>query len=1151
MRIADDRIPARRVLEEATAANQRLGHENLGFLSESHGFMPCALPLLELPGSHRAWDETAAALPELFRTLRLRPVLDRIPVLDASAAALPDLFALRASAILSIFAHAYFYVEAVPPGRFPDSILLPWATISQRLQRPAPHLSFIDLNVYNWQFIDPAAPDPMRMENLRLLIPILGNEDERRFQAVPIEILARFTPLLGAVVRAQEAAARDDPAALKQELLAITAGLERLTYDSFMKVNPNAHSPLYVNPVVWGKTVAPLATPYQADGSVPGPSGTAIPAFQLLDIFFGRQGYNSSIGHETARARSWFPPHWIAFLNAAEAVDVPAYVGRVGDPELDGLFRQALDAYAADTGLLGRHRLKTYGFLDLSFKAGRSKTLGGFAGQFDDRLWDRMDGELDTARRERYGLRPQAVAYARVKRVEELANSETDTVRRVVLDVAGRGLRYHPGDRCAILPENSPELVERTLRALRAQGDEPVALTTAWRGHANLREGYEGAQVLSLRTLLAFGRIRPVSRLVARALYSLSHNPLLGEIIEARAEDQWELWDLLEMLATCGFNPKQLWKAPAGEQESIGRIVPPESFRMYSISSVMDDPAAMAAGELSLTVGRLRYQTAASPVTAGAPRHGTASDFLARLADDGLGRPGSANGPRSVTIRLVHPPRFSLPADPTRPVVMLAGGTGLGPFRSLLQARLAQPNGGPNWLFFSTRTPAELLYQEEWREAAAGGRLHMRVTFSRADQRARLDPGGDFVFTPAPRGRLDRELLAPETAALLWELLQSRAEGGQGATFYVCGRTGFANTVMAAIKQILAQHAPGPEAERPAQAQRALYRLVGEERYLQEIFTTYSGPQSAQRRLIDASEVVTRNNEAEGFWMILNGRVYDLSEFAHLHPGGLKIIQSYAGMDATHAYRTALHDINPEVDAMLGMFKLGAVRRLRFGQAWGVAVGENGLQVVTLKELYRAWISYLYTAVEMENAMTNDFGVRGEPVTYDERPEAIRPSPYKVQALLQSHERFWHSYLAKLAGPALHHLWALTSGLCSTRRPATWMAGRLARLARSRDGRRAAALGPQLVEQLHRLAQAETPWDDPAVQAVAARVDFLETADRALLADLKQTLRRGLQLFEQYESATLTHGRAELLATIQAIPDLIEAYYGRLASSSQ
>jgi sulfite reductase (NADPH) flavoprotein alpha-component len=314
-------IPARRVLNEATETNERLGHENLGFLSESHGFMPRQQPLLSLPPAYHAWDETAAQLPELFRSLSLRRVLDQMPIL--SAAALPDPYLLRASAIISIFAHAYYYVEPEPPAVMPESVLRPWAEISERLQRPAPHLSFIDLNVYNWRLIDPQAADPMRMENLALLIPIVGNEDERRFQTVPIEMLARFSPVVGMVVRAQEAAGRDDRPALKQELIAITNAINLLSYDSFPKVNPNAHSPLYVNPVVWGKTVAPLATPYQEGGVIPGPSGTAIPAFQLLDEFFGRHSYTSSIGHETARTRPWFPPHWQAFLAAAAEISTP------------------------------------------------------------------------------------------------------------------------------------------------------------------------------------------------------------------------------------------------------------------------------------------------------------------------------------------------------------------------------------------------------------------------------------------------------------------------------------------------------------------------------------------------------------------------------------------------------------------------------------------------------------------------------------------------------------------------------------------------------------------------------------------------------------------------------------------------------------
>ncbi|HUM70083.1 MAG TPA: hypothetical protein PLK31_14710, partial [Chloroflexota bacterium] len=255
---------------------------------------------------------------------------------------------------------------------------------------------------------------PMCMENLALLIPILGNEDERRFQMTPTEMMARFTPVLLACIRAQEAVAADDPAALQSELRFIADALQQLTYGVFAKVNPNAYHPLYVNPVVWGKTVAPIATPFQETGNIPGPSGTAIPAFQLLDILFGRRAYGSSIGQETAHARRWFPPHWRAFLGAAETISVADYVNLVGDRALTGVFQTAVDAYAGETGLLGRHRLKTYGFLDLSFKAGRSKTLGGFAGAFDDRMWDKMDGELEKSRLERYARTPQTCHFVPV-----------------------------------------------------------------------------------------------------------------------------------------------------------------------------------------------------------------------------------------------------------------------------------------------------------------------------------------------------------------------------------------------------------------------------------------------------------------------------------------------------------------------------------------------------------------------------------------------------------------------------------------------------------------------------------------------------------------------------------------------------------------
>ena len=62
------------------------------------------------------------------------------------------------------------------------------------------------------------------------------------------------------------------------------------------------------------------------------------------------------------------------------------------------------------------------------------------------------------------------------------------------------GLRCRAGDRCAILPENGADSVQRTLAALQATGDEPIALTTEWRAAVQLRDGYRDARVLSLRS---------------------------------------------------------------------------------------------------------------------------------------------------------------------------------------------------------------------------------------------------------------------------------------------------------------------------------------------------------------------------------------------------------------------------------------------------------------------------------------------------------------------------------------------------------------------------------------------------------------------------------------------------------------------------
>jgi len=1105
-------IPSRQVLVEAEAENKKLGHENFGFLSASHGFMPTSQPSLKLTSPHHAiWDEMASQLPEMFRTVTLRFKLDRMPVLSAQADSLPDADLLRASAIFGIFAHAYHYVQPDAYEKIPDSIQKPWNEISKRLEQPAPNLSFIDLNAYNWRYINPDLPDPMRMENLSLLIPILGNEDERRFQMTPTEMMGRFSPVVESTVRVQEAVISQDVEAIKSELRFILSKLQSLTYDTFMKVNPNSYHPLYVNPVVWGKTVAPLATPFQTEGGIPGPSGTAIPAFQLLDILFGRNVYASNIGKETNHARTWFPRHWRNFLDAVEKISVVDFVKQANDKSLSGLFQTAMDAYAGETGLLGRHRLKTYGFLDLSFKAGRSKTLGGFSGAFDDRMWDKMDGELERARAERYARYPQVTHFVNVKDVSDVRVENEKWVKQITFDVQGLGLSCQPGDRCAILPENDPVLVQKTLDALNALGDEPIQLNTVWREAVKLRDGYEQAKILSLRTLLTFGRIRPILRETAKTLYGITHNQTLWKILEARAEDQWELWDLLNVLSQNGFDTRRLWKAEAGEVERICRIVPPETFRIYSIASIETDSQTQELTSLQLMVGGLNYETPATAVSNHAQRKGVGSGYLSRLLD-------SQSNNRRVSIRLLHPPRFSLPKDSSQPIVMFAGGTGLAPFRSLIQAR-ANESSGENWLFFGTRTPDDLYYSDELESYVNQKKLQIRVAFSRSDKQIEIKKKR-FHFSNGKRGYIDSEMLREENAKIIYQLIQNKA------VFYICGHAEFASTVMNAIKKIL--HGQGHDEN---SAQQILYKLVGEDRYLQEVFTTYAGAHFSKSNLIPASQVISHNNDENGYWMIIDGRVYDVGEFIHLHPGGLKIMRSYSGMDATAAYRMVLHQANPEVDALLAMYEIGVVRRLDLSQGWGVSLSNNGLQFITLQDVYRLWIRFLYQIVEMENALANDFSVRYEAMTYNEINSGVAPSVYRHQQYLQSHARFRRDYQNKMFGEPLHQLWLITASLCDEKASADWMQKQISQIQNSTLAKQFLAHEESLNKKLHQ--------PDSDLESDCA---LLETADKKFLHQLKMKLSEGILIFEKYESKTLQYGRKDLMHILKSIPNVLTNY---------
>lgn len=1082
------------LLDRAATRNAELGHENLGSLSRERGFLPAADPALRLPESHAAWDDAAALLPGLYAGLGLRAHLDRLPDLDA--AALPDEHLLRAATVLGLLTHAYHRVQPSRPATTPPRLEHAWAVVNERLGRPEPLLGYGDLILTNWKNLGGA---DLRVESMDLLVPTVGNEEERVFYLTQVEMHAVGAPVVDLCARIEGAIRAGDRRSLTGLLDAVADVLTTLIRRSLPKIHPAAAARTYVDPGVWAKTVAPLAVPIRA--GVLGPSGTSSPLFHTLDALFGRRRYDSVLGHESLRLRAIFPPHQREYVAAVAALGLPGYVEKVGDAELGAAYATAAELYAGPDGILERHRLKVAGYLEMAFKLGRSVTIGGFSGRFSDRTWREVDQQLVASRDDR-ATPPARTHRARVVRVGSASAVADARVRQVVLDTSGTGLRHAPGDRCLIHPEQDPGLVDRTLRALGATGHEPIRLDAAWQERMELLD--EPGSALEVAELLRRGELRPVSRATAKTLLGLCASESLERIVEARAEDQWELPDLLELLACRGWDPAVLLAGEPGDQTSLCRIVPPVVPRVYSVSS----DAAQHPDQLHLTVGALDYLAGDGT----SPMHGTGSGFLTR------GDPG-----REVVLGVRRSAAFAPPADPARPVVLVAGGSGLAPFRAFLWHRFHARAPGECLLFLGVRDPSELPYPDELERLTERLPLTVHVALSREGQRRRV---GDLMTRP-------------DVSDALWRLARDHEEGGDGAVLYVCGSADFAAGVDRSLREVFRRYG-----DRPERADRRFREMVADRRYVAEVFTSYTGPQARIGRQVDASELAEHAGGSPRPWIAVRGRVYDMTEFRALHPGGHTLIDGYAGTDATAAYEHVEHHRHAEVDAVLSMYEIGAVRRLDLGRAWGTMVGADGLEVVELADLFKAWVRLLYLAIEMHTAARIDATIRHKKLT--RASAAGQCTPYALQFCIEAHDRFVLNN-RELVDEPLSRLWAMVTGVCDQRRDVRELPERIAAVLASEEALAAGRAGEHLYDALQRYVDAADPEGLAALDGMVAAV---ADADAWLRERLEAVLRDGIRLIETHEAAAVEVAGDRLVESLVVVPAILREHAERVNTAT-
>lgn len=113
--------------------------------------------------------------------------------------------------------------------------------------------------------------------------------------------------------------------------------------------------------------------------------------------------------------------------------------------------------------------------------------------------------------------------------------------------------------------------------------------------------------------------------------------------------------------------------------------------------------------------------------------------------------------------------------DQTEPIQLIAGGSGIVPLMSMIRSRALANSTAPFRLLYSVREPGTIFYRTEL-EA-----LSTTAPFVIANYAFTRDVPKDW---PRPPGRVDRDLIAGAT----WP-------ARIGATCYVCGPTGFVESV--------------------------------------------------------------------------------------------------------------------------------------------------------------------------------------------------------------------------------------------------------------------------------------------------------------------------------------------------------------------
>ncbi|KAK3338569.1 putative bifunctional P-450:NADPH-P450 reductase [Neurospora tetraspora] len=340
--------------------------------------------------------------------------------------------------------------------------------------------------------------------------------------------------------------------------------------------------------------------------------------------------------------------------------------------------------------------------------------------------------------------------------------------RHIEMQLSSDSGAYRAGDYLAVLPINPKETVNRVMRRFQLAWDTNITIEASRQ-----------------TTTLPTGVPVPVYDVLG-AYVELSQPATKKNILAlAEAADDAETKATLRQLAGPDYTEKitsrrvsildllEQFPAIPLPFSSFLSLLPPMRVRQYSISS----SPLWNRSHVTLTYSILETPSLSNPDK----KHlGVATSYLASL---------EAGDKLNVSVRPSHK-AFHLPVDADKtPLIMVAAGSGLAPFRGFVQERAAQIAAGrslaPAVLFYGCRHPdQDDLYRDEFDKWESIGAVSVRRAFSRcpdSEETKGCKYVGDRIWE-------DREELAG-----LWD---------RGAKVYVCGSREVGESVKKVVVRI-------------------------------------------------------------------------------------------------------------------------------------------------------------------------------------------------------------------------------------------------------------------------------------------------------------------------------------------------------------